>query len=584
MKKNLLRFICAGLALITLAGTVSCAPNADYTDDTSSADTAEETVPDVEITLYDGKAASYTIIRTEKAVDELKSVGAAMYKKFNELAGDIAVSILDDWVREGGTVENDACEILLGNTNRIECEGLADLLPGYLDYVIKVKGKKICIYANEPSSLSIAVDRFFSYLTKKDDGSIVFSAPETVIGIYDYPMANTTLGGKNIKEAKIVIPASVVNGEDQLAERVAEYLKMKTGAVIPVVKDSEEKSGAEIVIGNTSRRAAAGDCGNNEYTVSVSGGSVFVEAASADGYHGAMPGIEELFEKTGELPDGWSKKYSSGYSLDGKKVMFIGNSMIYYGNCVINGAQTTADLGYFYQLCKANGEKCVVTDCTYGSHGLREFVSVCDPDHHSADHLAQYNLDDYDYVIMCQVTEKDGLLTILKQIMRRFTNPKTKFIYLCCTYTYQQNHTSMMNQLPGFQKAGITVVNVGELCYNVWKGNLKVPGSELKYNKDTFIVNKQDSNHPNMLTGYIEALMVYCAITGRSAVGQPYKFCTDTSINSKFSASSFISSYYNPNTTNFDKVFASETDMRGLQTLVDQINQKWDADKGIPQK
>ena len=58
-------------------------------------------------------------------------------------------------------------------------------------------------------------------------------------------------------------------------------------------------------------------------------------------------------------------------SLDGKKVMFIGNSFVYYGNCVIKGEQGKEDNGYFYQLARSNGEEATVIDHTYGGRTLR---------------------------------------------------------------------------------------------------------------------------------------------------------------------------------------------------------------------
>ena len=176
---------------------------------------------------------------------------------------------------------------------------------------------------------------------------------------------------------------------------------------------------------------------------------------------------------------------------------------------------------------------------------------------------------------MCQVTEKTNLTTICKNLMKRFTNSKTQFIYMCPTYTYQQGYTSMKNQLPTLQGMGIKVVNFGQLCYDVWKGTKAVPGATLKYNKNTFIIDGSDANHPNPLTGYIEAAMCYCAVTGQSAVGLPYAFATNTSINSAFSTSAFITKNYTNGTTNFDKVFKSAADMKGLQQLIDTYNKKW---------
>ena len=56
-------------------------------------------------------------------------------------------------------------------------------------------------------------------------------------------------------------------------------------------------------------------------------------------------------------------------SLNGKKVLFVGNSFVYYGNCVIDGSGES-DKGYFYQLARANGEDVTVINHTYGGRTL----------------------------------------------------------------------------------------------------------------------------------------------------------------------------------------------------------------------
>lgn len=58
-------------------------------------------------------------------------------------------------------------------------------------------------------------------------------------------------------------------------------------------------------------------------------------------------------------------------------------------------------------------------------------------------------------------------------------------------------------------------------------------------------------------------------------MGQTYAYCTDTGINAKYDPASYISSYYNTGSTNFDKVFASPSDMLGLQQLMDKYLEKY---------
>ena len=95
-----------------------------------------------------------------------------------------------------------------------------------------------------------------------------------------------------------------------------------------------------------------------------------------------------------------------------------------------------------------------------------------------------------------------------------------------------------------------------------------------EYNKNSFIValSETDGHHPNVLTGYITALMTYCAVTGESAVGQEYAFCGDTKISPDFDFKAYEKTYYvyDNATTNFPEIFASESDMKGIQQLADE--------------
>lgn len=157
-------------------------------------------------------------------------------------------------------------------------------------------------------------------------------------------------------------------------------------------------------------------------------------------------------------------------------------------------------------------------------------------------------------------------------------NPDVKFVFL----VHEQAHTTNYEWLPKvkeLEKKGITVVDWGKLVYDIINGNVSVPNAIQTYNKNSFIVCKSatDGYHPNILTGYITALMTYCAITGKSAVGQDYAFCSDATIDTNYDFSRFIRFYYSYGNavTNFPAVFDSESDMLGIQKLID----KYIADK-----
>lgn len=274
-------------------------------------------------------------------------------------------------------------------------------------------------------------------------------------------------------------------------------------------------------------------------------------------------------------------------ALAGKKVIFIGNSYTYYGKCVLEKSQDTYsqdqrtnDQGYFYQICKANGIDVTVTNFTFGGHQLMDFYSgscAANRGHDGLDHLAYLSDRNYDYVILQNGSASKALTNILnecKPLMELFLegNPNTKFVFLVQDGVHINDY-AWRSSIKELESAGVTVVDWGALVNDVVNGTTAVPGAAQEYNKNSFIVNQSASDgfHPNMLTGYITALMTYCAITGESAVGQDYTFCGDETVNSAFNFDKYRVKYYAYDLqTNFDAIFSSSSDMQGLQELIDQ--------------
>jgi len=110
---------------------------------------------------------------------------------------------------------------------------------------------------------------------------------------------------------------------------------------------------------------------------------------------------------TGEDP---TQKDPEVISLDGKKIIFIGDSFVYYGQTVLEKSTSylkqsdrVNDKGYFYQLCKANGENVSVTNFTFGGHGLSSFCSgKCNAEKSckGEDHFSYLIDRNYDYVVV----------------------------------------------------------------------------------------------------------------------------------------------------------------------------------------
>ncbi len=271
----------------------------------------------------------------------------------------------------------------------------------------------------------------------------------------------------------------------------------------------------------------------------------------------------------------------------GDKIIFIGNSFTYYGKCVLDKGQTELglikrvnDRGYFYQVCKANGLDVKVTNFTFGGHQLKDFYSgkcAAGRGHDGLNHLEYLTDRDYDYVVLQQGSggkDSADILSECRLLMDLFlkVNPDTKFVFLVHHWAHLQDH-SYLTGLKELEAVGVIVVDWGALVADVIEGTTEVPGATQTYDKNSFVISKSmdDGFHENLLAGYITAQMTYCALTGTSAVGQDYSFCGNKEIYSGFDFETFKAKQYLFDTkTNFIEIFNSESDMRGLQRLIDQ--------------
>ena len=298
-------------------------------------------------------------------------------------------------------------------------------------------------------------------------------------------------------------------------------------------------------------------------------------------------------EPTTEATEATTPWETGKEALDGKKVIFLGNSYTFCGqnvmtvqNTEIGQAERTGDKGFFYQLCKANGLEVEVTNWSFGSHSIKDFFDgPCDAGRECQGEVHEYCLKDryFDYVVLQCNAEGSmrgmGFLEYLKEAMDPFieANPNVKFLMHVPHQAYVQDF-HWIDKLQELTDADIRIANWGELCYDVVKGTAQVPGATQEYTYHSFVINwsEKDGFHQNILAGYLTSLMVYCAITGESAVGQPWEFTNDATLNPKFGWERAKKLHYSYNDeTNFIEIFQSEADMHGLQQLADQYLAKY---------
>ncbi len=511
------------------------------------------------------KLNGFKLVREDLADDEDVARYSKLYRDMAAL-GEAELTIGNDFIARGEEDDPHAKEILCGPTNRPETAAALEALPGYYDFAVGVFGEKLCVTANTDEGIDEAIAYLLSNL-KYENGELVYYGGN-YFGCREYPAKDATLGGEAVEKYSIIYKKGDSNGERN-AEKLVITISELTGRMLEVKDDGEAEGECEIILGKTSRAdfidPATLEAGG--YKLLQKEKKLLLSADGFSGYNMIDERIGELM-KENKLQVGYEESGKAEKSgLDGAKVMFVGNSFLYYGYCTTTKNKIVADdQGYFHQVAEEMGDDVYVTSVTYGGKGFKSLYTVL-TDAHPNHYGKGGNTDsfyDQDYVILQQEgSNASSTYEYALKIMELFS-PDTKFAFFMHHYTVQNNHTNVIDAAEKLRdEHGVIYVPAGHLMYEVWKGKTKVPGAELTYNKNSFVVNHSDSHHPNYLNGYITALSCYYALTGRSIVECPHDFVRTTM------------EYYTKATSNYDKILASAPDMRGLKQLVEQFVDKY---------
>ena len=292
-----------------------------------------------------------------------------------------------------------------------------------------------------------------------------------------------------------------------------------------------------------------------------------------------------------------------------EKIIFIGNSLTYYGGVVADGTQNTSDAylekrfgdeGYFYQMAKQNNIEMDVTNWTWGGHGIDDiFGESCAADrgHDGHNHYADFKRlsdMDYDYIVLQPTNRtaltKEALKEQIQMVKEAFAekSPDAKYFVLIPATYYINDTTAKKTFRECFpeveEEKDVKIITWGKLVSDIIDGKTVVENSSQTYNKNTFIISASasDGYHPNQLTGYITTQFVFSAITGKKSVGENYSFCTDNKVNSWFDVNEFLRKFYiydnisaggnlrGDSLTNYPEIFKSATDMVEIQKLIDK--------------
>lgn len=255
-------------------------------------------------------------------------------------------------------------------------------------------------------------------------------------------------------------------------------------------------------------------------------------------------------------------------SFDKKRIAFVGNSFTFYGRCVNVKTLDGIDDGYFYKLARSLGDDVTVTNFTIGGasflHKGDGFAERMLFEKMKELHPAYYNNPNglpvesfylQDAVVLQQSGDRIKETYDDASLIMSLFPPTTVFGFYVTTYDAFHNFE------PSFEAAekirdewGGAYIPLGHLVDDIIKG--KVEGLTLDYNKNSFIVcRKNDGFHPNTLTGYLTAICVYSAFTGRELSSAEHSFVCEMDKNE----------YYPLGESNHGEILRSDAEMRRLK-------------------
>ena len=546
--------LCITLYCILFAGCNNTSENVDT--EGSSADTEIE--EPVEIVLLENGSSNIHIVIPEKPSNELKDGAVDLLAAIGNTTTPGLKFVFGS---SSDTVEPGVLEIIIGDAPRDAVADAKSKLKKPHDYIITMSGDSIVVYSENQDEIKNACELLVSMIDK-DNGRKTLTLNGDIYHSYEYAAENSKISGISVTEYSIVIPSDS-GTEAEIAASVQSLVYENTGATLPIKLSSEPASDCEILIGNNSRSIESkyyvGDnvLSKNEYAIETSG-TKLICAATAASKRGFLAEFSELL-LSGGFENLTLRESSQAIlpSLDGKKVLFIGNSHTYYGgNVTTTRGPNTRDTGWFYQIAKTFGENVTVVNMTYPGE---KFIDL----YPRLTEQSEEWFKSFDAVVMQQAgTANDSTSLLYGRKIRDLFEEDTVFVYIITEYCIRNNQTYTLNAAQTLKEEGMLIAGWGYVAWTLMDG--KAQGMTHTYTKTTFRVNKNDTFHPNTLSGYITALTCYATLTGKKVEGSDYSFIKDSYLNN------FIQTYYTAaSDTNIIEIFHDADEIRRIQALVD---------------
>ncbi len=246
------------------------------TDSPGNGTTGGETDPEPEPIAVSLKR--YQIIYAADAdqalVKSLEGLNEAAGEKF-----DLALDLMPD---EEVSERERAYEIVVGECDRTITEGvLSELRRG--DYLLRYdeESGRILLFGSDLEATIKAVERFTELLLAGSKPEMVFAPTDgyTVFGPATYPIFRYYLDGVDIREYKVIIPATADLLTQYAGQNIVDFFDNYMGITLEMGTDADEETDYEILLGDTNRSESNNTCEpeDGEYVMYLKNGKLVLQ-------------------------------------------------------------------------------------------------------------------------------------------------------------------------------------------------------------------------------------------------------------------------------------------------------------------
>ncbi len=240
---------------------------------------AETQPPVVDISVIEGGATEYTVIRPDDGQKHAEAVAAAAALRvtLSEATG-ATVKIDSDWLKKGESAPAEAKEIVVGDCNRPETEQISKNLRRN-DFAIVYAGQRIYIVGGSGDAIKRGTEYFVNAYLDKNAKTVTVKSDLNYVDVYDnYALGSVSVNGVNLMEYTIVIPDKCDVLTEAAAQNLSDYLYYYGGMTMSTVSDAETATDYEILIGNTNRtessKATSVSLADDQYVLAQTGSKI----------------------------------------------------------------------------------------------------------------------------------------------------------------------------------------------------------------------------------------------------------------------------------------------------------------------